>query len=96
MRAPAHVNACTTRTKLPRAAQPQGSDTTFICVADSEGNAVGHVQRLNFDFGAAVLDPQSGVLLRRPFNRRGVTCPPRSHRRRLQDRTRGRRSNSST
>ena len=40
-----------------------GSDTTFICVADREGNAVGLVQSLYFDFGACVLDPQSGVLL---------------------------------
>jgi gamma-glutamyltranspeptidase len=44
-------------------ARPQGSDTTFICVADNEGNAVGLVQSLYFDFGAAVLVPDSGVLL---------------------------------
>ena len=42
---------------------PSGSDTTFICVADREGNAVGLVQSLYFDFGACVLDPQSGVML---------------------------------
>jgi gamma-glutamyltranspeptidase len=42
---------------------PSGSDTTFICVADGEGNAVGMVQSLYFDFGACVVDPQSGVLL---------------------------------
>ncbi|MGF6777277.1 gamma-glutamyltranspeptidase [Paraburkholderia sp. GAS334] len=45
------------------AAVAQGSDTTFICVADSEGNAVGLVQSLYFDFGAALLDPATGVLL---------------------------------
>jgi hypothetical protein len=39
---------------------------------------------------------QSGVLLRRPFNKRGATCPPRPHHRRHQDRTRNRGSNSST
>ena len=42
---------------------PSGSDTTFICVADGEGNAVGMVQSLYFDFGACVVDPRSGVLL---------------------------------
>jgi gamma-glutamyltranspeptidase len=42
---------------------PSGSDTTFICVADGEGNAVGMVQSLYFDFGACVVDPASGVLL---------------------------------
>lgn len=42
---------------------PSGSDTTFICVADAAGNAVGLVQSLYFDFGACVVDPQSGVLL---------------------------------
>lgn len=40
-----------------------GSDTVFIATADAEGNAVGLVQSLYFDFGAAVLDPDSGVLL---------------------------------
>ena len=42
---------------------PSGSDTTFICIADDEGNAVGMVQSLYFDFGACVVDPESGVLL---------------------------------
>lgn len=40
-----------------------GSDTTFICTADAEGNAVGLVQSLYFDFGACVTDPDSGVML---------------------------------
>lgn len=40
-----------------------GSDTVFIATADADGNAVGLVQSLYFDFGAAVLDPDSGVLL---------------------------------
>ena len=35
------------------ATAPTGSDTTFICVADSEGNAVGTVQSLYFDFARA-------------------------------------------
>ncbi len=42
---------------------PSGSDTTFICTADAEGNAVGLVQSLYFDFGACVVDPESGVLM---------------------------------
>lgn len=40
-----------------------GSDTTFICTADAEGNAVGLVQSLYFDFGACVTDPESGVMM---------------------------------
>ena len=40
-----------------------GSDTTFICTADSEGNAVGLVQSLYFDFGACVADPETGVMM---------------------------------
>jgi len=40
-----------------------GSDTTFICTADEEGNAVGLVQSLYFDFGACVTDPDTGVML---------------------------------
>lgn len=40
-----------------------GSDTVFIATADGEGNAVGLIQSLYYDFGAAVLDPESGVLL---------------------------------
>lgn len=42
---------------------PTGSDTTFIATADAEGNAVGTVQSLYFDFGACVADPASGVML---------------------------------
>ncbi|TAM89535.1 MAG: gamma-glutamyltransferase [Candidimonas sp.] len=40
-----------------------GGDTTFICTADAEGNAVGLVQSLYFDFGACVADPDSGVVM---------------------------------
>jgi len=40
-----------------------GSDTVFIATADAQGNAVGLVHSLYYDFGAAVLDPESGVLL---------------------------------
>ncbi|MEO7149993.1 MAG: gamma-glutamyltransferase [Rhodanobacteraceae bacterium] len=39
------------------------SDTVFIATADARGNAAGVIQSLHFDFGAAVLDPGSGVLL---------------------------------
>ncbi len=47
----------------PYEARRTGSDTAFVATADAEGNAVGVVQSLYFDFGAAVLDPESGVLL---------------------------------
>ena len=40
-----------------------GRDTVFIATADADGNAVGLVQSLYYDFGAAVLDPETGVLL---------------------------------
>ncbi|WP_298225241.1 gamma-glutamyltransferase [Acidocella sp.] len=40
-----------------------GKDTAFIATADADGNAVGLVQSLYYDFGAAVLDPETGVLL---------------------------------
>lgn len=40
-----------------------GNDTVFIATADVAGNAVGLVQSLYYDFGAAVLDPATGVLL---------------------------------
>ncbi|MDE3021811.1 MAG: gamma-glutamyltransferase [Pseudomonadota bacterium] len=43
--------------------RPGGSDTSFICTADREGNVVGLVQSLYFDFGACMADPESGVLL---------------------------------
>lgn len=49
--------------KRPYDARPGGSDTVFVATADAHGNAVGVVQSLYFDFGAAVLDPESGVLL---------------------------------
>lgn len=48
---------------IVQASPPSGGDTVFIATADREGNAVGLVQSLYFDFGAAVLDPESGVLL---------------------------------
>lgn len=48
---------------LEHLSQPTGNDTVFITTADADGNSVGLVQSLYFDFGAAVLDPDSGVLL---------------------------------
>ena len=45
------------------ATAPTGSDTTFIATADAEGNAVGTVQSLYFDFGACVADPISGIMM---------------------------------
>ncbi|GAB3625508.1 gamma-glutamyltransferase [Pandoraea terrae] len=49
--------------RLTHQSRPSGSDTTFISVADAEGNAVGLVQSLYYDFGACVVDPGTGVLL---------------------------------
>ncbi|MGE5087980.1 MAG: gamma-glutamyltransferase [Candidatus Levyibacteriota bacterium] len=48
---------------LQQRSRRSGSDTVFIATADADGNAVGLVHSLYFDFGAAVLDPGSGVLL---------------------------------
>ncbi len=50
-------------TEAPPKENRLGRDTVFIATADAEGNAVGLVQSLYYDFGAAVLDPETGVLL---------------------------------
>lgn len=49
--------------KLDHLSPPGGGDTVFIATVDNRGNAAGLIQSLYFDFGAAVLDPHSGVLL---------------------------------
>ena len=48
---------------LDHLSRPTGSETVFIATADAQGNSAGVIQSLYFDFGAAVLDPDSGVLL---------------------------------
>jgi len=45
---------------------PQGSDTTYFCVADAEGNAVSFIQSIYHSFGCGAVDPRTGVL----FNNR--------------------------
>ena len=55
------------RTRHPAAEDAQtrrtGNDTVFVAAVDTDGNAVSLVQSLYYDFGAAVLDPETGVLL---------------------------------
>ena len=62
-RAHAERSAWMDTAKCPPPNRPGGSDTSFISIADGEGNAVGLVQSLYFDFGSCVADPDSGVLL---------------------------------
>ncbi|MDB9526351.1 gamma-glutamyltransferase [Oscillatoria sp. CS-180] len=45
------------------AAVPMGSDTTYTAVADAFGNAVSVIQSIYFDFGSAVVVPQTGFVL---------------------------------
>jgi gamma-glutamyltranspeptidase/glutathione hydrolase len=40
-----------------------GSDTTYFCVVDADGNAVSGIQSINDPFGAAVVAGDTGVLL---------------------------------
>jgi gamma-glutamyltranspeptidase/glutathione hydrolase len=40
-----------------------GSDTTYFCVVDADGNAVSGIQSINDPFGAAVMGGDTGILL---------------------------------
>lgn len=40
-----------------------GTDTTYLCVADGEGNAVGLIQSIFHPFGCGVLEPGTGIIL---------------------------------
>jgi gamma-glutamyltranspeptidase / glutathione hydrolase len=40
-----------------------GSDTTYLCTADGEGNLVGLIQSVFHPFGCGVAEPSTGVLL---------------------------------
>jgi gamma-glutamyltranspeptidase / glutathione hydrolase len=42
---------------------PGGSDTTYLCATDREGNAVGLIQSIYQPFGCGILDPESGIIL---------------------------------
>jgi gamma-glutamyltranspeptidase/glutathione hydrolase len=42
---------------------PGGSDTTYLCAADREGNVVGLIQSIYQPFGCGILDPESGIIL---------------------------------
>jgi gamma-glutamyltranspeptidase / glutathione hydrolase len=55
-------------TKADLAGQAQkpgrsGSDTTYLCAADGEGNAVGLIQSIFHPFGCGFVEPSTGVLL---------------------------------
>jgi gamma-glutamyltranspeptidase/glutathione hydrolase len=40
-----------------------GTDTTYLCAADHEGNAVGLIQSIFSPFGCGFLEPSSGIIL---------------------------------
>lgn len=41
----------------------EGSDTTYLCAVDAEGNAVGMIQSIFHAWGCGYLEPTTGVLL---------------------------------
>jgi gamma-glutamyltranspeptidase/glutathione hydrolase len=47
----------------PIAHAPAGADTTYLAVADGQGNAISGIQSLNDGFGAAVVAGETGILL---------------------------------
>jgi gamma-glutamyltranspeptidase / glutathione hydrolase len=60
----------------PAAPGPDGTDTTYLCAADAEGNAVGLIQSIFHPFGCGFLDPFTGIILN---NRAaGFSLDPRS------------------
>jgi gamma-glutamyltranspeptidase/glutathione hydrolase len=44
-------------------ARPVGGDTTFSCCVDAEGNAVGVIQSIYFEWGSGVVAGETGLLL---------------------------------
>jgi len=44
-------------------ARPAGTDTTYFCVIDAQGNAVSAIQSLNNAFGSGVTLPATGIIM---------------------------------
>ncbi len=60
----------------PAAPGEDGTDTTYLCAADHEGNAVGLIQSIFHPFGCGILEPHTGIILN---NRAaGFSLDPRS------------------
>jgi gamma-glutamyltranspeptidase len=66
----AHAARCAAAIDLRRAAPPRpavappaGTDTTYFCVVDGEGNAVSGIQSLNSAFGSGITAGETGILL---------------------------------
>jgi gamma-glutamyltranspeptidase / glutathione hydrolase len=60
----------------PAAPGNDGTDTTYLCAADGEGNAVGLIQSIFHPFGCGFLEPGTGIILN---NRAaGFSLDPRS------------------
>src|SRR5262249_19337280 len=47
----------------PPPARALGGDTTFSCCVDAEGNAVGVIQSIYFEWGSGVVAGETGLLL---------------------------------
>jgi len=58
------------------AGAPLGSDTTYLCAVDRDGNAVSLIESVFSRFGAAALVPGTGVLLNNRLT--GFSLDPRS------------------
>lgn len=57
-----HLQAAAAR-YTPGRVPSYGSDTTYLCVVDSRGNAVSHIQSVFHGYGSGVVVPGTGVLL---------------------------------
>lgn len=60
----------------PAAPGADGSDTTYLCTADHEGNTVGLIQSIFHPFGCGFLEPSTGIILN--SRAAGFSLDPRS------------------